>query len=48
MNLDTDLLGINQILFTSTDIVAYEIEYFKDLDGVNSLYFVFNDIDAYF
>ena len=34
--------------FTSTDSVAYEIEYFKNLDGVNSLYLVFNDVDAYF
>ena len=48
MNLDTNLLGINQISFTSTDIVAYEIEYFKNLDGINSLYLVFNDVDAYF
>ena len=48
MNLDTNLLGINQISFTSADITAYEIEYFKNLDGVNSLYLVFNDVDAYF
>ena len=34
--------------FTSTYSVAYEIEYFKNLDGVNSLYLVFNDVDAYF
>ena len=47
-NLDTNLLGINQITFTSTDSVIYDIEYFKNLDGVNSLYLVFNDVDAYF
>ena len=35
-NLDTNLLGINQMTFTSTDSVVYEIEYFKNLDGVNS------------
>ena len=48
MNLDTTFLGINQISFTNTDIVIYEIEYFKNLDGVTSLYLVFNDVDAYF
>ena len=46
--LDTNLLGINQTTFRSTDSVAYDIEYFKNLDGVNSLYLVFNDVDAYF
>ena len=40
INLDTNLLGINQISFRSTDSVVY--------DGVNSLYIVFNDVDAYF
>ena len=48
MNLDTNLLSINQISFTSTDIVVYEIEYFKNLDGINSLYLLFNNVDAYF
>ena len=45
-NLDTNLLIINQISFTSTDSVVYDIEYFKNLDGVNSLYLVFNDVNA--
>ena len=48
MNLDTNLLGINQITLTSTDSVIYDIECFKNLDGVNSLYLAFNDVDAYF
>ena len=47
-NLDTNLLDINQMTFTSTDSIVYEIEYFKNLDGVNSLYLVFNGVDAYF
>ena len=47
-NLDTNLLAINQISFTSTDSVVYDIEYFKSLDSVNYLYLVFNDADAYF
>ena len=42
-NVDTNLLSINQIAFTSTDSVVYGIEYFKNFDSVNSLYLVFND-----
>ena len=50
MKLDTNLLGINQIAFTNTDAEVYKVEYFKNLDGVNPLYLVFNvnDVDAYF
>ena len=47
-NLDTNLLSINQMTFTSPGCVVYDIEYFKNLDGVNFLYIVFNDVDAYF
>ena len=47
-NFDANLLGINQIVLTSTDSAIYDIEYFKNLDGVNSLYLVFNDVNAYF
>ena len=45
-NFDANLLSINQIAFTSTDSVIYG--YFKNLDGVNSLYLVFNDVEVYF
>ena len=48
MNLDTNLLGINQMTFTGTNYDLHEIEYFKNLDVVNSLYLVFNDVDPYF
>ena len=48
IDLDTNLLNINQISFTSTYIVAYEIEHFKNLEDVNSFYLVFNDVDASF
>ena len=41
-------MGTNQITFTNTDSVVYDIEYFKNFDGVNSLYLVFNDLDVYF
>ena len=45
-NFDTNLLNINHISFTSTDSVVVSV--FKNLDSVNSLYLVFNDVDAYF
>ena len=41
------MLSINQISFKSTDCVTYDIEYFKNLDNKNSLYLVFNNVDAY-
>ena len=43
---DLNLLGINQILFKSTDCVIYDTGYFKNLGGANSLYLVFNNVDA--
>ena len=46
-NLDPNLLSINQMTFTSTDSVVYDIEYFTNLDVVDSLYLAFNDVDAF-
>ena len=46
-NFDPNLLNIDQISFENNDSVIYEIEYFKNLDSSNSLYLVFNDLDAY-
>ena len=43
-NFDPSLLNIDQISFENNDSVIYEIEYFKNLD---SLYLVFNNVDAY-
>ena len=31
----------------NTDSVIYEIEYFKNLDSENSLYLIFNNVNAY-
>ena len=46
-NFDPNLLNIDQVSFENNDSVIYEIEYFKNLDSSNSLYLVFNDLDAY-
>ena len=45
---DPNLLSIDQTLFKkSTDCVIYYIGYFKNLDSSDSLYLVFNNVDAY-
>ena len=47
-NFDLSLLSIDQVLFKkSANCVFYEIKYFKNLDSSNSLYLVFNNVDAY-
>ena len=47
-NFDLNLLSINKISFEkNTDCVIYEIEFFKNLDSENSLYLIFNNVDAY-
>ena len=45
-NFDSNLLSIDQISFKSNDCVIYDIKYLKNLDSSNSLYLVFNDVDA--
>ena len=46
-NFDLNLLSIDQISFKSTDCFIYGVEYFKNFDNKNSLYFVFNNVDVY-
>ena len=47
-NFNPNLLSIDQISFKkNTDCVIHDIEYFKNLDNENSLYLVFNNVDAY-
>ena len=41
---DLSLLNIDQIAFKSNDSIIYEI---KNLNGSNSIYFVFNNLDVY-
>ena len=44
---DLSLLNIDQIAFKSNDSIIYEIKYIKNLNGSNSFYLVFNNLDAY-
>ena len=45
-NFDPSLLNIDQVLFDNKDSVIYDIKYFKNLDNANSVYLVFNNLDA--
>ena len=44
---DSNLVNVNQVVFESS-IIMYDIKYIKDLQSLNSLYLVFNNLDAYF
>ena len=44
---DLSLLNIDQIAFKNNDSIIYDIKYIKNLNGSNSLYLVFNNLDAY-
>ena len=47
-NFDPNLLNINKASFEeNTNCVIYEIEYFNIFDSRNSLYLIFNNVDAY-
>ena len=44
---DPCLLNVDSIEFKSNDSIVYDIKYIKNLNGSNSLYLVFNNLDAY-
>ena len=44
---DPTLLNIDQVTFESADSIIYDIKYTKTLDSSNSLYLIFNNLDAY-
>ena len=47
-NFDPILLNISKTSFEkNTNCVIYETEYFKHFDSKNSLYLIFNNVDAY-
>ena len=43
----SNLLNIDQVVFESA-LIMYDIKYIKHLNSLNSLYLVFNNLDAYF
>ena len=47
-NFDPNLISIDQVSFEkNTGCAIYEVEYFKNFDGANSLYLIFNNVDPY-
>ena len=44
---DPSLLNIDEVLFKSNKLIMYDIKYIKKLNSLNSLYLVFNNLDAY-
>ena len=44
---ELSLLNIDQIAFKNNDSIIYDIKYIKNLNGSNSLYLAFNNLDAY-
>ena len=46
-NIGLSLLDIDLITFESNEITIYDVKYIKDLNSLNSLYLVFNNLEAY-
>ena len=44
---NSNLLYIDEVVFESA-LIMYDIKYIKHLNSLNSLYLVFNNLDAYF
>ena len=44
---DPSLLNIDQVSFESNESIIYDIKYIKNLGSSNSLYLVFNNLDAH-
>ena len=44
---DPNLLNMDQVSFESNESIIYDIKYIKNLGSSNSLYLVFNNLDAH-
>ena len=44
---DPSLLNIDEVSFKSDELIINDIKYIKNLNSLNSLYLVFNNLDAY-
>ena len=44
---DPSLLNIDEVSFKSDKLIMYDIKYIKNLNSLNSLYLVFDNLDAY-
>ena len=44
---DSSLLNVDEVSFESDKFIIYGIKYIKHLNSLNTLYLVFNNLDAY-
>ena len=44
---DQSLLNIDEVSFKNDELIMYNIKYIKNLNSLNTLYLVFNNLDAY-
>ena len=44
---DPSSLNIDGVSFKNDELVMYDIKYIKNLNSLNTLYLVFNNLDAY-
>ena len=44
---DPSLLNVDVISFKSDELIMYDIKHIKNLNSLNTLYLVFNNLDAY-
>ena len=44
---DPSLLNIDEVLFKSNKLIMHDIKYIKNLNSLDSLYLIFNNLDAY-
>ena len=44
---DASLLNIDEISFKSDELIMYDIKYIQNVNSLNTLYLVFNNLDAY-
>ena len=43
---NSSLLNIDEVSFKSDELIMYDIKYIKNLNSLNTLYLVFNNLDA--
>ena len=44
---DPSLLNIDEVSFKSDELIMYDVKYIKNLNSLNTIYLVFNNLDAY-
>ena len=48
LDFDPSLLNIDEVSFRGDELFMYDIKYIKILNGLNTLYLVFSNLDGYF